>query len=95
MTKRKKEKLIQETKEFFKSNGWNEDPYGNFKKSFKNNKLYRIKFNKTSLRYEAQVDTVPNKSWVRIRSAYYKDLYFDEKGMLQGLNMSFIKNYNL
>ena len=74
MTKRQKEKLIHDIKELLTSTGWMEDNFGNFKKQ-DNDGLYRFKFQSTSLRLESQVIHSDNtKSWVRLKSAYIKDL---------------------
>jgi len=87
MTSKQKEKKLILLKEVLAANGFEEDNYGNFKKTVKDN-LYRYKFNKTSLRYESQViHSDGSKCWVRLRSGYYKDLTVNELGKIVGLTV--------
>ena len=77
-----KEELIK----WLISKGYKEDNYGHYQKiGFAGNKI-RYKIQATSTRYERQVTFSDGKhEWVRILSAYYKDLSINEKGLLSGL----------
>ena len=72
--------IISEMKRIFPKYGWEEDRYGNLKKTNEKGQLYRIKFNDNALRYEVQIvyeatDYMSqSKSWSRIKSGYYKDI---------------------
>ncbi len=50
--------------------GYTPDRYGNYLNA---NKSRRYKFNTTSYRFEAAIDTIP-KEWVRLSGEYYKNL---------------------
>jgi len=72
-------KQREELFNFLMSRGWVEDNYGNLKKTFTDKEgkteLRRYKFNDISFRYEFQyVSPGGEKSWLRIRGAYYKDV---------------------
>lgn len=91
--KKIREEIITKIKKALTAEGWNEDRYGNLKKTNEKG-TYRIKFNENALRYEVQVTyeatkyTSQSKSWVRLRSGFYKDIeiVYTEKGIrLKGL----------
>jgi len=66
-------------------NGWEVDRWGNLKKTTEKG-VYRLKFNSHSCRYEKQVK--PNidggNRWVRLRSAYYRNVTIGADGRLTG-----------
>lgn len=70
--------------------GWELDKYGHLQKKI-NDKEYRFKLSSTALRYEVKVYFAgiqysrPGSEWMRLRSAYYKDLHITEEGKLSGL----------
>lgn len=64
---------INEIKDFLKSKGLIEDRWGNFKTT---DKIYRYKFNPTSLRVEFK-----GNMWIKEWSAYYKDIEITECGL--------------
>lgn len=83
------------TKEQFETwavgHGYTKDRHGHFQKLAENGKKYRYKIQAHSVRFEVQVlhEAGPyspaSKSWVRMRSAYFKDLSLTEDGKLKGL----------
>jgi len=79
MTKKQKEEKLNAIKNCLREKGWVEDRYGNFIKETKGVKK-RMKFNATSLRHEKQIVfeatkyTEARKEWIRLNSAYYKDI---------------------
>jgi len=70
--------------------GWVLDKYRNLQKEV-GDREYRLKLSKNSVRYEVKVhhsgDTYskPSSEWIRLRSAYYKDLSITEDGKLGGM----------
>jgi len=74
MTKRQKEKHVENIKEFLIKEGWTEDRWGNFKKTARERE-FRLKFQKHSIRLEKMVESV---GWIRIRSDYTKDIILTE-----------------
>lgn len=76
---KKVSKQREELFNFLVSKGWVEDKYGNLKRTFTDkegkSELRRYKFNDISFRYEFQyVNSYGEKSWLKIRGAYYKDV---------------------
>jgi len=59
--------------------------YGRFRKEGKNGKIYAFKVSKIAARYEVQVIHETSKSWVRLRSGYFKDLSLTEDDKLLGM----------
>lgn len=55
--------------------GWKEDAYGHMQCTTKTGKKYRVKMQATSVRLE--VRQVELKEWVRVESAYMKDVATD------------------
>jgi len=85
MTKKQKDMLLKQICDVLVSNGFEQDKYGNYKKEA-NGELYRYKFNSTSLRYETQcIHSDGSKTWVRIRSGYYKDLSITDSNKIAGM----------
>lgn len=73
MTPKQKEFLVANIKQSLKVNGWVEDRWGNFKRAV-SGKEYRVKFQKTSIRYELKV----GKDWLNIVSDYIKNVVVSE-----------------
>lgn len=68
-----------------KARGWREDKWGHLQKII-NNKQYRFKVSKTSIRYEVRLRYEAGGSdWLRIRSGYLRNLSLDSEGKLKGL----------
>lgn len=85
MTKKQKEKKLDNLHNWLLSNGWVQDRYSNYKKTVESNE-YRVKIQSTSVRYEAKAYHQDNEySWVRIDGAYLKDISIDENNNLVGL----------
>ena len=64
--------------------GFKEDRYGNYVKKY-DNVIGRFKFNATSMRMERRANESGSK-WMRIVSAYYKDLsVVDGEVLLKGI----------
>ena len=76
--------LISELKQHLEAAQWKADRYGNYRKST-GTQEYRVKFNPTSIRIEAQVIhsetqySPQTKEWVKIDGSYYKDLKKNDK----------------
>lgn len=67
------------------SRHWVLDNYGHLQKAV-NGKLYRLKLSKIAVRNEFKVDFEHGPSeWVRLSSAYYKDLSINEDDKLTGM----------
>lgn len=58
--------------------GWKEDAYGHMQCTTKTGKKYRVKMQATSVRLE--VKNVELGEWVRVKSAYMKDVVLTEDG---------------
>lgn len=58
--------------------GWVVDRWGNYKKIV-GDSIYRLKFQKTSLRYEVKV--TGSGGWLNLRSDYYKNIEVGERGI--------------
>ena len=85
MTKKQKAQLLEDLDKILTKSGWKLDRYGNYILESKGEK-YRMKMQKTSVRYEVQcVHSDNSKSWVRLRGAYIKDLSITEEGKIKGL----------
>lgn len=69
MTQKQREAHINQIEDTLKSNGWYTDRWGNYRKDV-NGKAYRVKGQKTSLRYEVKI----GPQWVNILSDYYKNI---------------------
>lgn len=80
---------------FLLANGWEKDRFGHFKKQMtvkltrvnpgqEVTKLYRVKLQATSARYEVQTEANGENMWVRLTSAYFKDITLHEKGVKLG-----------
>lgn len=84
MTKKQKERKLEDIHNWAIANGWEEDRWGNYKKTTADGE-YRIKIQKTSIRYEVKYDKVGDGSpWARIRSGYIKDINITEDGRIIG-----------
>ena len=71
------------------SRNWEKDKWGHLQKT-SGGKQYRFKISTTSVRYEVKIHFEPTKygpksEWMRLRSGYFKDLYFTAEGKLVGL----------
>ncbi len=76
MTKKQRQNLITCMRETLtKMKGWEEDRWGNFKITV-DGKLYRAKFQKTSLRLEVKV----GNSWINKTSDYFKNIELIDGG---------------
>ena len=69
----KNTKKVNEIKNFLFSQGWNNDRWGHFKK-IENDREYRYKFQKSSLRLEYSQKINGKKEWRGLRSNYYKNI---------------------
>ena len=70
------------------AHGWTEDRFGHLQKKSPNtspgtedHRHHRLKLSKIAARYEVKTSS----GWVRIRSAYYKDLSITADGKLVGM----------
>ena len=82
MNARKKEQLLIQVKAHLISKGFREDRFGNY---INEEKTCRFKFNKISMSKEiSHRNSEGNLRWFRVRSGYYKDLFFED-GKLIGL----------
>lgn len=64
-------------------NGWKLDRYGHFQKvEHEGLRQYRLKLSRIAVRYEVK----SHAGWVRVRSAYFKDLSITPEGKLLGLS---------
>jgi hypothetical protein len=78
-----------ELKQWLERHNWIADNYGNYRKS-ENGKVYRMKLQDNSLRYEVQItltgyNNKPVHEWLRIKSGYYKNLSINADGKIAGL----------
>jgi len=73
MTKRQRVEHIGTIRSILLKNGWLVDRWGNFK-----NDDYRIKMQKTSMRYEVKHGT----GWINLRSDYYKNITVTDEGSI-------------
>jgi hypothetical protein len=63
-----------ECKSLLLSAGWKEDQWGHMKNKSVNGEMFRVKFEKISLRVEKQHSMTHGlKSWINIQSVYYSD----------------------
>ncbi len=69
MTKTQKKALLETIDTILTGIGWIKDTYGNYKTDG-----YRIKMNKTSMRYEYK----NGSRWINLRSDYYKNVIITE-----------------
>ena len=69
MTKKQHIELVTHIKETLTNIGWEEDRWGNFKSTI-NKSLYRVKFQKTSIRFEVRVAG----GWLNKVSDYFKNI---------------------
>lgn len=81
----------QELINWLESKGYHKDNYGHYQKTFEATK-FRMKLQDISARYEKQITLTgyngkPKHEWIRIRSAYYKDLSINDKGQLSGMKI--------
>jgi hypothetical protein len=76
MTKTSRINLISDIEVTLFDNGWNKDRWGNFKKEM-NSRNYRIKLQKTSLRFEVK----GGSGWINILSDYFKNIEVVEEGI--------------
>lgn len=73
-----------------KERGWVQDRHGHLHKEI-DGREYRYKIQAHSVRREAKVRheateySPASSSWVRMKSAYFKDLSLDENGKLKGM----------
>jgi len=81
MTARQKENLKQIVFCILEENGYKKDAYGNYKKKYEKGE-FRYKNTKIALRYEARLNT---GQWMRLRSAYWKDISVTEDNKIAGL----------
>lgn len=76
-------------KQFFLSKGWKSDRFGHMKKTTSDGRLYRIKFQATSIRWEVQCvhpnDKFTPSSWVRLYTGFFKQLSISADGKLVGM----------
>jgi hypothetical protein len=84
----------QELINWLLSRGYVKDTYGNYRKPNDTNySNYRFKLNPTSVRHEKQIHfeatqySKASHEWMRLRSAYYKNLSVTADGKLVGLKM--------
>lgn len=85
MTPRQKTRLIEDLESWMTRHGYKEDKYGNYIKTVED-RVYRMKFNKTSLRYEGKVFHADGTtSWVRLRTGYYSQMSINSGDQLVGL----------
>lgn len=69
-----------EVYEWARRHGWREDRWGHLQKS-SNGKTYRLKVSRVAVRYELKTDF----GWVRLASAYLRDIHISPEGKLSGL----------
>ena len=69
---------------WLKAHNYSADKYGHYQKEI-NGKTYRYKLSKIAVRYELRADICGHNEWIRIASAYLKDLSVNDKGQLVGL----------
>lgn len=80
----------QELEQWLISKGYVKDTYGHYQKIRNDGEKIRVKLSSISARYEKQITLTgyngkPMHEWIRIRSAYYKDLSINDKGQLSGM----------
>lgn len=81
---------VEEIKSLLVSKGYVKDDYGHYKFTASNDKLYRFKFQKNSVRLEVQ-SVVPNetgapvKFWVRLRTGTFRQMGINDKGEFTGM----------
>ena len=77
MTKKQKETLLSVIHKILVKQGYKKDSYGNFKKLSDTGRQLRVKFQKTSVRFEIKVGS----GWSNMFSDYYKNitLFEDDK----------------
>ena len=78
------ENIKQKVAEFLKAHGCKVDRWGHYTKTRKNDKKYRYKFNKNTLRYEVKLP----HGWMRLYSGYWKNIRFNEEGKISGMSRS-------
>ncbi len=71
MTKRQRLDLLDDIDKALTKNGWDKDSYGHYR-----NDDYRIKMQKTSMRYEFR----NSGRWVNIVSDYHKNVIISDAG---------------
>jgi hypothetical protein len=74
----------QELENVLIQRGWSRDKWGHYQKEVQRGsevRVYRFKLSSIAARYEVKSPA----GWVRIVSAYYKDIYLNESGQLAGL----------
>jgi hypothetical protein len=81
----KLETKVRELEAWAVQHGWTKDRYGNMKKE-ERGRQYRLKFQATSLRHEVRTES---GDWVRIGSAYLKDISINSEGRLVGLKRGY------
>ena len=66
------------------SRGWHKDKYGNLQKET-GGKKYRFKINPTSVRREVNlIFKDGGREWMRLSTAYYKDMHLTADGKMSG-----------
>lgn len=60
-----------------KSNGWTDDAWGSLRFTNKNSELFRLKFQKISVRFEIRRKIGNKNEWLKIWSGYFKNLTVD------------------
>lgn len=76
----KNTKKIEQLKKIILGNGWEEDRWGNFKKTI-DGKEYRYKFQPKTLRRERSYRSADGKKeWMCVRSIYYKNIELQATG---------------
>jgi len=75
MTKKERFEHIQKIEKMVVSFGYVKDRWGNYKKEFPDDRIYRIKFMKNNLRIEKRY---PDNSWMRLYSIPYIRVNIDE-----------------
>ena len=64
------------------ANGWKRDRFGHLQKEeHEGLRCYRLKLSRIAVRYEVK----SHAGWVRVRSAYYKNLSITADGKLAGM----------
>ena len=89
MTKKQKLDKINFIKIILQSQGWVEDRWGNFKITV-DNEVKRIKFQKTSLRYEVKIGS----RWAKLTSDYFKNIKTYEKDSIKGFQINYVMILN-
>lgn len=66
--------------------GYEEDRWGHFKKTVASGNVYRVKVQKTSLRFEKRVKLsgYRGNEWVRVSSDYFGKIKVEEKSVVIG-----------